>query len=98
MRSDSDDADLIMINGCAVTCQAEAKTRQAVSKMVKRFPDAKIMVSGCYAQHALDEAANLLGVDYVIGLDARQNINWWSDIPDRLVVEVENEPFKDYST
>jgi hypothetical protein len=51
VRSDSQSADLVLINGCAVTCQAEAKTRQAVSRISKKFPEAKIMISGCYAQH-----------------------------------------------
>lgn len=94
VNGDSQNADLILINGCAVTCQAEAKTRQAVSKMVKKFPQATVMVSGCYAQHTPSEAAKLPGVDYVIGLDARQNIDWWKGFSKQPVIEVEDESLK----
>ncbi len=89
VSSDSPNADLVMINGCAVTCQAEAKTRQAVSKVVKKFPGAKVLVSGCYAQHVPSEASKLPGVDYIIGLDARQNLEWWQEDPQKLVIEVD---------
>lgn len=51
-------------------------------------------MSGCYAQHSPKEASALSDVDYVIGLDERQNTGWWDDSPDRLVIEVGEEPLK----
>ena len=39
--------DTIIINTCAVTNEAERKSRQMVRKMMKEHPDYKILVTGC---------------------------------------------------
>ena len=44
-------ADIYIINTCAVTNEAERKSRQAISRCKKLNPDAKIIVCGCAAQH-----------------------------------------------
>ena len=44
-------ADIYIINTCAVTNEAERKSRQAISRCKKLNPDAKILVCGCAAQH-----------------------------------------------
>lgn len=43
-------ADLYIINTCAVTAEAERKSRQTVGKFIKCNPSAKIIVCGCAAQ------------------------------------------------
>lgn len=43
-------ADLYIINTCAVTAEAERKSRQTVGKAVKQNPSAKIIVCGCASQ------------------------------------------------
>jgi len=43
-------ADLYVINTCAVTAEAERKSRQTVGKAIKCNPDAKIVVCGCASQ------------------------------------------------
>ncbi len=43
------DADVLVINSCAVTGEASRKTRQAVSAARRRFPGAVIVVMGCDA-------------------------------------------------
>ena len=48
-------ADLFVINTCAVTNEAERKSRQAVSRCKKLNPDAKIIVCGCASQKNADE-------------------------------------------
>jgi threonylcarbamoyladenosine tRNA methylthiotransferase MtaB len=42
--------DLIVINSCAVTAEAERQARQAIRRAAKRRPDARIMVTGCAAE------------------------------------------------
>ncbi len=60
-------ADLIVINSCAVTQDAARKSRQLIHRIHRDNPTAKLVVSGCYATLNQDEAAQLMGVDLVVG-------------------------------
>lgn len=59
--------DLIVINSCAVTSEAERQARQAIRRAAKRRPDARIVVTGCAAEtnagafSAMPEVSALLG-------------------------------------
>lgn len=46
----NDDADLVVINTCAVTGSAGAQSRRALLQALRRHPRAKIVVCGCYAE------------------------------------------------
>jgi len=59
-------ADLIVINSCAVTQDAARKSRQLIRRIHRDNPVAKLVVSGCYATLNPDEAAELMGVDLVV--------------------------------
>lgn len=61
-----DHADVVIINSCAVTADAARKSRQLIRRIHRDKPDAKLVVSGCYATLNQDEAAQLLGVDLVV--------------------------------
>ena len=61
----SSDADLIVFNTCAVTQQAVRSSRQAIRKLQRETPSAKVVVSGCYASLQPEDAA-ALGVDLVV--------------------------------
>lgn len=43
-------ADLYIINTCAVTAEAEKKSRQAVARVLKYNPDAEIIIAGCASE------------------------------------------------
>jgi len=60
-------ANLIVINSCAVTQDAARKSRNLIRKIHRDNPQAKLVVSGCYATLNQDEAASLMGVDLVVG-------------------------------
>jgi threonylcarbamoyladenosine tRNA methylthiotransferase MtaB len=60
-------AQLVVINSCAVTQDAARKSRNLIRRIHRDNPQAKLVVSGCYATLNPDEAANLLGVDLVVG-------------------------------
>lgn len=62
----AEDAQLIVLNSCAVTQEAVRKSRQSVRRIQRSNPNAKLIVSGCYASLNTEQAANLLGVDLVI--------------------------------
>ncbi len=65
--SDSDNADICIINTCTVTDKSDAKCRQAVRKAIKNAPGAVIIVTGCLAETQPDVIKKIPGVDYVIG-------------------------------
>lgn len=65
-------ADVIVLNTCTVTAAADSQAREAVRKIHRVNPGARIMVTGCYAQRAPEELAALEGVDWVIG-NSRQS-------------------------
>jgi threonylcarbamoyladenosine tRNA methylthiotransferase MtaB len=60
-------ADLCVVNTCTVTAEADAKSRQAIRRMARQNPSARIVVMGCYAARAPQELASLPGVAEVIG-------------------------------
>ncbi len=62
-----DNAQVVIINSCAVTQDAARKSRQMIRRIHRDSPQAKLVVSGCYATLNQDEAAELMGVDLVIG-------------------------------
>jgi threonylcarbamoyladenosine tRNA methylthiotransferase MtaB len=55
-----EDADIIVINTCAVTAKAGAQSRQTVRRLMRRHPDAKVIITGCYAQMAANELAEMI--------------------------------------
>jgi threonylcarbamoyladenosine tRNA methylthiotransferase MtaB len=59
-------ADLILVNTCTVTAESEAKSRKIIRQLANKYPNAEIVVMGCYATRAPDEAAVLPGVVEVL--------------------------------
>ena len=62
-----DQYQLVVINTCTVTSKAAMQSRQAVRQAIRNNPDAKIIVTGCYAQTAPQELRKIEGIDYIIG-------------------------------
>lgn len=62
-----DAADLFIINTCSVTNEADADSRQAIRRAVRRNPSARVVVTGCYAQVGAEDIAKILGVAMVAG-------------------------------
>ncbi len=60
-------ADIYILNTCAVTSEAERKSRQAVSRALKQNPKAEVFVCGC-ASERNPESFNKDGVKYVSGV------------------------------
>jgi threonylcarbamoyladenosine tRNA methylthiotransferase MtaB len=60
-------ADVVVLNTCTVTAAADSQAREAVRKIHRANPQARIVVTGCYAQRAPEELAAMQGVAWVIG-------------------------------
>lgn len=63
----SSDARFVILNTCTVTATADDEMRQMVRRVHRENPDAQIVVTGCYAQRAPEEIAQLEGVSLVVG-------------------------------
>jgi len=60
-------ADLVILNTCTVTAEADHDARAAIRRVHRENPAARILVTGCYAQRAPDELAKMPGVEWVVG-------------------------------
>jgi len=69
-----DQAEVCIVNTCAVTQKAAMQSRQAVRKAIRANPKARVIVTGCYAQTAPREIDEIDGVDYVVGHDKKLSI------------------------
>ena len=67
-------ADVVVINTCTVTGQADKKCRQAISKAVKTSPDAIVVVIGCFAELKSAEIASIPGVSLALGNRDKFNV------------------------
>jgi threonylcarbamoyladenosine tRNA methylthiotransferase MtaB len=64
---DPDDASVVVLNTCTVTAAADGDARRAIRRIHRQNPEARIVVTGCYAQRAPEELAALPGVTAVVG-------------------------------
>src|ERR1035438_5714763 len=60
-------ADVIVVNTCSVTAEADRAARAFIRRAHRRNPEARIVATGCYAQRAPEELAGLPGVAAVVG-------------------------------
>lgn len=78
--------DLVVVNTCSVTEEADRKCRRAIRSFNRRWPNAAIVVTGCYAQLKATEASSLPGVKLVAGTDRKMDI---VNFADRILSEPE---------
>lgn len=69
-----ENADIYVINTCAVTNIAERKSRQMIRRAKELNPKAIIVVCGCYAQTSKEEIEKMPEVNIVIGVNEKTNI------------------------
>lgn len=70
-------ADTIVVNSCAVTNEAVAQARQAIRRLKRARPGARIVVTGCAAQIEPAMFAAMAEVDRVLGNDEKVNPAAW---------------------
>ncbi|HWG20177.1 MAG TPA: MiaB/RimO family radical SAM methylthiotransferase [Terracidiphilus sp.] len=59
--------DVVVVNTCSVTAEADREARAYIRRAHRANPEARIVVTGCYAQRAPEELAGLPGVAAVVG-------------------------------
>ena len=77
----SGEADVYLVNTCAVTRHSEGKCRQLIRKCHRTSPAATIVVTGCYAELRREEIAALDGVRLVFGAKEKSRV-----VPDTLAL------------
>ncbi|WP_119680104.1 tRNA (N(6)-L-threonylcarbamoyladenosine(37)-C(2))-methylthiotransferase MtaB [Indioceanicola profundi] len=71
--------DVVIVNTCAVTSEAERQARQTIRKLRRDRPEARIVVTGCAAQVNPDSFAAMPEVSHVLGNDAKLTAQPWAD-------------------
>lgn len=66
LTQELEQADMVVVNSCAVTNEAVRKSRKLIHRVHNRNPNAKLVVSGCYASLEHDATAQEMGVDLII--------------------------------
>ena len=72
--SQNDVPDVCVVNTCSVTDAADHKDRQTIHQLHRKYPNAIIIVTGCYAQLQPQQIAQIEGVDYVLGQNEKYSI------------------------
>jgi threonylcarbamoyladenosine tRNA methylthiotransferase MtaB len=66
LTDDPEQADILVVNTCAVTEEAVRKSRKLLGRSQRRNPHARLVVSGCYASLDPRATAGIEGVDLVV--------------------------------
>jgi threonylcarbamoyladenosine tRNA methylthiotransferase MtaB len=72
--SSTQDADLVVVNTCSVTGSADQGARQIVRRIARENPDARIVVTGCYATRRPEDVADLPGVVQIVPNDRKNRL------------------------
>jgi threonylcarbamoyladenosine tRNA methylthiotransferase MtaB len=75
-------ADLVIVNTCAVTAEATRQARQAIRKLAREKPEARIVVTGCAAQVEPHSFVDLPGVTQVVGNHEKMQGSTWARLRD----------------
>jgi len=70
----AEEADILVLNTCAVTKEAVRKSRQRVQRLHRANPCAKLVVSGCYSSLESPHALAELGIDLVVPNTKKDNL------------------------
>ena len=79
-ESSHQQADLYLINTCTVTNVADQKARQAIRRAIRRDPNAKVLVTGCYAESDRAAIEDIPGVSFVFGNREKADFQHYLDI------------------
>lgn len=77
--SEGETPDICVINTCSVTEMADKKGRSLIRRLSRKYPEATLIVTGCYAQLKPDEISAIEGVDIVLGSNEKLRIATYID-------------------
>jgi threonylcarbamoyladenosine tRNA methylthiotransferase MtaB len=70
----ADQADVVIVNTCSVTANADQGARQTIRRIVRSNPGVRVIVTGCYATRAPGELAALPNVVHVVPNTAKERV------------------------
>ena len=84
--------ELIVVNTCSVTHDSDRKSRQAIRKYIRRYPNARMVVTGCYSERKPQELYAIDGVQDVVPIAEQEtylqqlmdSLGWGCDDQDSL--------------
>jgi threonylcarbamoyladenosine tRNA methylthiotransferase MtaB len=74
LATDVASADVVIVNTCSVTANADQAARQAIRRVNRLNPAARVIVTGCYATRRPDEVGTLPGVVRVVANDDKPQL------------------------
>jgi len=83
--------DLLVLNTCSVTENAEKDCRYAVRKTLRHSPHAFVAVTGCYAQTGAAQLQTVPGIDLIVGTQFKMNLPDYLPAPTQLRKQPEPE-------
>jgi threonylcarbamoyladenosine tRNA methylthiotransferase MtaB len=87
-----EEADIYVINTCTVTARTDAESRRLIRRARRGRPEAKIVVTGCYAQLAFEQLREMPGVNLILGNAEKKGIvelvREIGDVPRVLVSDI----------
>jgi threonylcarbamoyladenosine tRNA methylthiotransferase MtaB len=85
------ETDLLVLNTCSVTENAEKDCRYAVRKTLRHSPHAFVAVTGCYAQTGAAQLQTVPGIDLIVGTQFKMNLPDYLPAPAELRKQPEPE-------
>ena len=80
--------DLLVVNTCSVTQEAEHTCRYVIRKTLRHSPEAFVAVTGCYAQTGVNELRRIRGIDLIIGNQFKWDLPSFLPSPEALKKQV----------
>ncbi len=74
VTAEANEADIVVVNTCAVTTDATKKSRKLMNRLHRENPQSKLVVSGCYATLESKSVAARLGVDMVVSNQEKDSL------------------------
>lgn len=99
--TEGQEVSLIVVNTCAVTEQATAKSRQQINKLIAENPMAYVIVTGCYAQIEPEQLAQKVkGIDVIVGTEFKGDniLTLLGDLEKREETLIYRTEYKDIHT
>ena len=79
-----EDADIMLVNSCAVTAKAVSDVRSTVRQLHRANEDAQIVVTGCAAQVMGKELGAIEGVTRIVPQDAKASLKTWPELKEGI--------------
>ena len=76
--------DLLVVNTCSVTEEAERTCRYVIRKTLRHSPNAFVAVTGCYAQTGVHELRTIPGIDLIVGNQFKWDLSSFLPAPQAL--------------